>query len=119
RKAGNGTGWPAHLMYYEDLPYLCFNNDLTWKTELAAGLSERPVKLRRSNLIAKLNASLKYSSQISLLWTSRFSMLRQMAQHARGAARQAKRQGSEGCDYFFRVYATDAQVSVPLSERGT
>ncbi|AIQ12899.1 PIG-L deacetylase family protein [Paenibacillus durus] len=117
--AGNGTGWPAHLMYYEDLPYLCFNNDLTWRTELAAGLSERSVKLGRSNLKAKLNAALKYSSQISLLWTSRFSMLRQMAEHARGAARQSKREGSVSCDYFFRVYAADSKASVPLGESGT
>ncbi|QWU13710.1 GlcNAc-PI de-N-acetylase [Paenibacillus sophorae] len=118
-RAGNSTGGHIRLIYYEDLPYLCFNNDLTWRTELAAGLIERSVKLGRSNLTAKLNAALKYGSQISLLWTSRFSMLRQMAEHARGAARQSKLQGPESGNYFFRVYTADANEPVPLSESGT
>ncbi|WP_223068412.1 PIG-L deacetylase family protein [Paenibacillus caui] len=118
-QTGNGTGDHIRLIYYEDLPYLCFNNDLTWRTELAEGLNERSVQLGRSNLKAKVNAALKYRSQISLLWTSRFSMLRQMAEHARGAARQSKLQGPESCNYLFRVYTADAQFPVPLSESGT
>ncbi|MDT3426275.1 LmbE family N-acetylglucosaminyl deacetylase [Paenibacillus forsythiae] len=116
RQGGSGAGGRARLFYYEDLPYLWYNHDLTWRTELAGGLSERPVKLRRGNLIAKINAALKYSSQISLLWTSRFSMLRQMARHARASAPQSKLQDPSSCGYFFRVYTVDARDPVPLGE---
>lgn len=111
-----GTDGQIRLMYYEDLPYLCFNQDKTWRTELAAGLHEQRIKLQYWDLKAKINASLKYSSQLSLLWSSKTSMLKQMVKHARGVAPQSKLHAPESSDYFFKVYTADVNEPIPLSE---
>lgn len=110
-----GTDGQIRLMYYEDLPYLCFNQDITWRTELAAGLHEQRIKLQYWDLKAKINAVLKYGSQLSLLWPSRTSMLKQMAKHARGVAPQPKLHAPESCNYFFKVYTADVNEPLPLS----
>lgn len=105
----------SRLFYYEDLPYLCYNQDKQWKSELANGLSPISIMLSRTNLRAKINASLQYSSQLSLLWTSRYSMLKQMVVHAKSIHSAGLSEQVDSGAYGFRVYSTSNEKSVSLS----
>ncbi|MBW5449233.1 hypothetical protein GE107_24720 [Cohnella sp. CFH 77786] len=102
----------SSLIYYEDLPYLCFRNDPGWETDLAQDLHSTHITLPRSCLKMKIAAILQYPSQIGLLWNSKISMMKQMMRHSRSF--HPSRLGLDRQHYAFRLHAAGAPDAVPL-----
>jgi LmbE family N-acetylglucosaminyl deacetylase len=105
--------------YYEDLPYLCYNKDKSWKDELAGGMHVNYARLSRISLKAKINAVKKYKSQLSLLWPSKLSMIRQIAQHPKSVYAERNADHPECKGHWFKVYTTNDQNLVPLCVEAT
>ncbi|ANY69371.1 hypothetical protein BBD42_24960 [Paenibacillus sp. BIHB 4019] len=77
------SGQALKLMYYRDLPYFFYGTDPHWRSEIAQGMQEIRFTLPAVSLRNKLSAIEQYGSQLRMLWTSRFLMLRHMVVHAR------------------------------------
>lgn len=77
------TAQTRKLVYYRDLPYLDYGTDPLWRSELAGDMREERIPLPPSALRRKLAAIELYRSQLTMLWPSRYRMLRHIAAHAR------------------------------------
>lgn len=103
----------ARLIYYEDLPYLNYGQDIKWEIDLARNLHPVYISLPKCSLKQKTAAILEYRSQIRLLWHSRWEMLRQVIQHAH-SCRPPEHQPDPN-SYCFRLHVVSVHDQVPLA----
>lgn len=110
-----GSNSMDKLFYYEDMPYVCYNNNLNWKLEqadVATGLHEVFFHLPYQNLKIKIQAIEQYRSQLKMLWISKYSMLKQMSKHVRMAKLEHLNYSKE-C-YSFKAYTSILNEIDPL-----
>lgn len=105
----------ARLIYYEDLPYLNYGQDIQWEIDLAQNLHPVYISLPKCSLKQKTAAILTYRSQIRLLWHSRRGMLKQVIQHARSCRPPGLQLDPN--TYCFRLHAMSVPDQVPLATR--
>ncbi|OAS21842.1 PIG-L deacetylase family protein [Paenibacillus oryzisoli] len=102
----------SKLAYYEDLPYKSYGFDQDWRADLACGFSVNRIRLSKNHLKAKIRAIELYKSQQRLLWSSRFTMFKQMLGASLGFDQH------QPC-YGFNLYTSYNPVSLTSKESGT
>lgn len=71
------------INYYEDIPYVCDNRDVRWRTELTKGLEYYSYNISKKQYNIYLDAIFLYKSQMHVLWNNKAQMIRQLTKHYR------------------------------------
>ena len=89
----NGSGINK-LIYYEDIPYVCDDRDISWRTELTNGLVNYPYNISKNEFRRYLKAVALYKSQKHVLWYTRDMKMKQLGNHFRV--------GKDSAGFFWR-----------------